>query len=253
MYYKKIISFKKSFFFFVLLIITIVNTYGQTSSICNFRSYWQFNANAGTSLFFGDIKQYRVWPVINDQSEWRLGVGAQIIKQISPVFGVRGQIVFGQLSGTNRDADRYFTSNYIEFNLNSTISINNIIGTYRSNRFWDIYLTAGVGITNYNTELKNHSTNAVIRTVGYGSGKSFGGRTLQGIITLGVGANIRLSDLWNLNFEFVYRGMNSDELDGVISGSAYDGYNYTSMGISYKFGVSSKAKGRKVNVCNPWN
>lgn len=226
---------------FLILIPTgiIAQSYNTTS---NFRSYWQLNTNGGSSLFFGDIKQYQIWPVSNNENEWRYAGGFQLNKQISPVFGLRGQVLFGQLSGTRRSWNKYFESNYIEFNLNTTVSLRNMISKYRSNQFWNIYFTVGVGITNYNTEVKDLTTKQVVQRVGYGNGRSFGGRTLQGILTGGLGLDLRLSDKWNLTLESVNRIMNSDDMDGRISGFIYDVYNYTSIGLSFKFGKSNRVR-----------
>lgn len=243
MFYKQPIELRKTLIFFIFfsLISTAVTaqSYNKTSS---FKSYWQINANGGTSLFFGDIKQYRIWPVSNYENEWRFGGGLQLVKQISPVFGLRGQILIGKVAGTRREWKRYFESNYVEFNLNTTVSVRNLISKYRTNQFWDAYFIIGIGITNYNTEVYKLGTKQVVQKVGCGSGKSFGGRTLQGIMTGGLGLDFRLSDTWNLNLETANRIMNSDDMDGRVSGFIYDVYNYTSVGISYKFGRSNKIK-----------
>ncbi len=230
----------------VLLVLFILISTGITAQsynkTSNFRSYWQLNVNGGTSLFFGDLKQYKIWPVSNNENEWRYGGGFQLIKQISAVFGLRGQALYGQLSGTRRSLNLYFESNYIEFNLNTTVSLRNLVSKYRSNQFWNIYFTIGLGITNYNTEVKDLTTKQVVRKVGYGNGMSFGGRTLQGILTGGLGLDLRLSNKWNLTFESTNRIMDSDNLDGRISGFKYDVYNYTSVGLSFKFGRSNRVK-----------
>lgn len=243
MFYLTLSVMKKAslIFVFVLLASTVLTaqSYNKTS---NFRSYWQINANGGTSLFFGDIKQHRIVPVSSNENEWRFGGGIQLIKQISPVFGVRGQALYGKVSGTRRSWNRYFEANYIEFNLNSTVSMRNLISQYRPEQFWDVYLIVGIGITNYNTNVMDLATKQVVQKVGYGSGKGFGGRTLQGIMTGGLGLDFKLSDKWNLNLESVNRIMNSDDMDGKVSGFIYDVYNYTSVGISYKFGKSNKVK-----------
>jgi len=226
-------------FFFLIYSTVIAQSYNKTNS---FRSYWQINASGGTSLFFGDVKQYKYWPVSSNENEWKFGGGLMLNKQISPIFGIRGQALYGKLAGTRRDWNRYFESNYIEFNLNTTISIRNIIQKYKANQFWDAYLIIGIGITNYNTELKDLATKQVVKEIGYGNGKSFGGRTLQGILTGGLGFDFRLSDKWNINLESTNRIMNSDDMDGWVSSFKYDVYNYTSIGISYKFGIKKTAK-----------
>lgn len=199
---------------------------------------WQININGGTSIFFGDVKQYRIWPVSNYENEWRLGAGLTFSRQFSPVIGIRGQSLFGQLSGTRRSWNRYFESDYMEFNLNTTINLNNLFGTKRDDRFINFYLTAGLGLLNYNTTLYTLDTKKKVAGVGNGNGKGIGGRTLEGIAMGGIGIDFRLSDNWSINMETANRIMNSDMQDAWVSGFPYDVYNYTSLGISYRFGIS---------------
>lgn len=243
MFYKYPPVLKKNIGLFVFLIFLSTTITAQSfNKGSSSKSYWQINANFGTSLFFGDIKQYRIAPVSNYENEWRFAGGFQLVKQISPVFGIRGQGLFGQVAGTRREWNRYFESNYIEFNLNTTISLRNIIRKYQPKQFWDAYFIIGIGITNYNTEVYDLATKKVVQTVGYGNGKGIGGRTLQGIMTGGLGLDFRLSNKVNLNLESANRIMNSDMMDGRVSGFKYDVYNYTSFGISYKFGNTQKIK-----------
>ncbi len=203
---------------------------------------WQININGGTSIFFGDVKQYRIWPVSNYENEWRLGAGITFSRQFSPVFGVRGQGLFGQLSGTRRSWNRYFENDYIETNINTTVNLSNLFGTKRDDRFMNFYLTAGIGLLNYNTTLYTLDTKKKVASVGNGSGKGIGGRTLEGILMGGIGIDFRLSDNWSLNLETANRIMNSDMQDAWVSGFPYDVYNYTSLGISYRFGITSKRR-----------
>lgn len=243
MFYKQPLMLKKvlafSAFFFMISAIVTAQSYNKSSYS---KSSWRINANFGSSIFFGDIKQYRVWPVSNYENEWRFAGGFQLINQISPVFGIRGQGLIGKVAGTRRSSNKYFESNYIEFNLNSTVSLRNIIRKYQPKQFWDAYFIVGIGLLNYNTEVYDLSTKQVIQKVGYGNGKGIGGRTLQGIMTGGLGLDFRLSNKINLNLESANRIMNSDAMDGRVSGFIYDVYNYTSLGITYKFGATTKVK-----------
>jgi hypothetical protein len=225
----------KIFLFFLLLIPFISNgqSYNRTS---NFQRHWLFNINGGTSLFFGDIKQYRIAPVSNNENEWRFGGGTMLGMQISPIFGVRGQFLYGKLAGTRREWNVFFESNYLEFNLNTTIGLRNIFKPYSNKQFWNAYVLLGIGLTNYNTEVKDLQTKQVIKTVGYGNGSGIGGRTLEGLLMGGLGIDLRLNNRLHLNLESANRILNSDMLDGRVSGFKYDVYNYTSVGLSYNFG-----------------
>ncbi len=227
-------------FFLFFLIITInqgINAQSQNSA------YWKINLNGGTSLFFGDIKQYRIWPITNYENEWRLGGGVAITRQFSPIFGLRGQAVFGQLSGTHRSWNRFFDDNYIEFNLNTVVNMSNLIGRTHNNRFANIYLTAGIGLLNYNTTLYRLSDKKIVGNEGNGNGKGIGGRTLEGIFSGGIGVDFKINDKFSVNIETTNRIMNSDKLDTWVNGFPYDVYNYTSLGISFKLGTSNKSIG----------
>ncbi|VAW30106.1 hypothetical protein MNBD_BACTEROID07-546, partial [hydrothermal vent metagenome] len=214
----------------------------------NFSPYWEIGVNGGTSLFFGDIKEKYFFPVSKDNNEWRLGGGLITGYQFTPVFGLRGQMLYGQLAGTKRSLNRYFEGDYLEFNLNTTINLNNLFGKKRSNRFASTYLLVGVGITNYNSTFYTLSTGTKIGYIGFGSGSGIKGRTLEGILTGGVGVNFRVNDHFIVNFETANRIMNSDEMDGWVKNFKYDVYNYTSLGLTYRFGRRKAKPGPKIPV-----
>ncbi len=231
--------------FGTVFLFTLINISGSQTVMAqqSESSAWKINVNGGPSLFFGDIKQYRIWPVTNYENEWRLAGGLTLSKQLSPVFDLRGQSIYGQLSGTRRAWDRFFETNYFEFNLNTAVNINNLFGTPRNDRFVNFYLTAGIGLMNYNTTLYTLSTKKVVGGEGNGNGKSFGGRTLEGILMGGFGLDFRLNDNWSVNLETANRIMNSDKLDAYVNQFPYDVYNYTSVGITYRFGTSRSSRG----------
>lgn len=231
----------KNRYLFNLLLLTVIlfpviSLQAQEIVPKGFTPYWQVNINGGTSLFFGDIKEKPIIPLSKNNNEWRLGGGLIVGYQFSRVFGLRGQALYGQLAGTKRSLDRYFEGDYIEFNLNTTIDLNNLFGKKRSDRLVSAYLLVGVGITNYNSTFYNLSTGTKIGYIGFGSGSGIKGRTLEGILTGGVGVNFRLNNRLTINFETANRIMNSDEMDGWVKNFKYDVYNYTSLGLSYKFG-----------------
>ena len=233
----------KGFFITLLTILLISSSFAQSfNKTSYFRPYWQIGVSGGTSLFFGDIKQYQWAPVSNYNNEWRAGGSLMLGFQPSAVFGIRGQILIGQLSGTRREWNTYFTTNYFDLTLNTTISLRNIVSSYKPDQFWNAYIILGIGLINYDTEVKDLQTNNVIRKVGFGNGSGINGSSLDGIISGGLGLDFRLNKNLNINIETSNRIMNSDMLDGRESGFKYDVYNYTSLGISYRFGSKKNHK-----------
>ena len=205
------------------------------------RSYWDIQLNAGTSLFFGDIKQYNIAPVSNYENEWRMGFGLQAGRQLSYVFGLRGQFLYGKLAGTRREWKRYFNADYYETNLNATMNLNNLFGkNKRSDRFFNTYLIVGIGLTQYNSTVYELGTDKILHQVGHGNGSGIKGRSLEGILTGGLGVDFRINDHFRINLESVNRALNSDNLDHWEKGFKYDIYNYTSIGVSYRFGLKNK-------------
>jgi len=199
------------------------------------RSYWYLNLNGGSSIFFGDIKEKSLMPTtVNGHSEWRMAGGLQFGRQISPVFGLRLQALYGQLAGVKSTANEYFQTDYMEANLNATVSINNLIAGYKADRKWDVYLLAGIGLTNYNSTIYNLSNDAVLAKVGFGNGKGIGGRTLEGIAIGGLGFKYNISNRLSLQLETAHRIMNSDAMDHWEKNFKYDIYNYTSLGVSIR-------------------
>ena len=236
-------TFIKSFTFFwigifLFLPCSNIQAQTQTSTAHKNQSYFYLNANFGNSLFLGDLKEKKFWPAsVNGHSEWRMGFGLQAGWQISPVFGLRGQTLYGQLAGVSSSSNEYFQSDYFEFNLNGTVSLSNLISGYNADRKWDVYLLAGIGLTNYNSTLYNLTDDTKLARLGYGSGKGLGGRTLEGILLGGLGVTYHINDKWSLQFETANRGVNSDAMDFTKTNNAkHDFYHYTSLGVVFRFG-----------------
>jgi len=239
--YKALTSLGKSLavtILFLLLVDAVIAQSEKKTEDKLFYSYWEVNFNAGTTLFFGDVKQYKILPAEN---EIRMGAGFQLMRQLTPIFGVRGQMLYTQVSGVRSQWDRYFQADLFEFNMNAKVNLSNLISGYKK-RLIDVYATVGIGFINYNSQLIETSTEEIIREIGFGTGESFGGRSLNGIGTVGMGFDIRISDKWYINLESANRIMNTDIFDGWVGGFKYDVYNYTSVGITYKFGQSKKGK-----------
>lgn len=219
---------------FIIGIILIAG-YSMTAQD-KFRPHFQIGINGGTSLFFGDIKQYRWWPASSVVNEWQFAGGLNLNFQVTPAFGIRLNGMYGKLAGMRKEWGVYFQNDYIESSISATLNFSNIFGKVRTDRFLDIYGTIGAGLQQYNTVVKSYYEGTELRKVGYGYGSGFGGRTLQGIMLYGLGLDFRLNGRLNLQLESTNRVMDSDMLDGRATGYPLDFYNYTSVGLTYNFG-----------------
>ena len=198
----------------------------------------------GPTLFFGDVKQYQYYPLNNYESEWKFGGSLMLEYPISPVFSIRGQGLYSELAGTRRAWNKYFNSELIEFNLNTAINLNNLIGGFRPNRSWNINLVVGVGLVNYNTTVYELGTNKVLAERGFGNGSGIGGRMLEGLLMGGIGFDYHFNKNWSVRLETANRALNSDLLDNHANSFKYDVYNHTSLGLSYTF----KSSGQNIKM-----
>ena len=238
----------------ILLVPTGVVKAQKVSKTNNFTPHWNLNVNAGTSLFFGDIKEKKFWPQsFANHTEWRMGGGLMLGRQFTPFFGLRGQALYGQLSGIKTSTDEYFQGDYLEFNLNGTFNLNSLFAGYNPDQKLNVYLLAGIGLTNYNSKLYRLSTAQVIGERGYGYGHGIGGRTLEGVAIGGLGVSYKINKHLSVNFETSDHFVNSDAVDLKSKNFKYNFYNYTSVGLSIRFGGKShKGTPRQMQLPKPF-
>ncbi|MCF8351237.1 MAG: porin family protein, partial [Bacteroidales bacterium] len=119
-----------------------------------FKGYLSVGAGGGTNIFFGDLKQKDFFPVSENKNEWRFGGSAYLQYHVSPVFSIRGQGLYGEVSGTKRDLNRYFDATVLEGNFNAVVNFSNWFGQYNPARFLSVYGFVGIGMTNYKSDLR---------------------------------------------------------------------------------------------------
>ena len=197
-------------------------TYYKNSKYWN---VWSVSGNLGTCLFYGDIENYNYYKSFENNNEWRLGAGLIIQKQITSIVAVRGQLIFGQLSGTKRNSNIWFESDFMELNVNVKINFVNMLFTTKQRNFL-FYGTIGLGKPFYHTTLKTYVDNKVLKEES--NNKIF-------VIPFGGGTDYFLDKNWSLNFELTMRVSNSDNIDLKEGGFEYDMYSYIFVGVNYKF------------------
>ena len=69
----------KPLYVFALLLIPVLGIAQTYDEASRFHRHFEIGANAGTSIFFGDVKQNPYWPAkINDVSEWNFAGGLNL-------------------------------------------------------------------------------------------------------------------------------------------------------------------------------
>lgn len=240
-------------FLFCLLIMTHSGT-AQTQGVLGkkFFSNWSVSVSGGTNIFFGDLKVNKFFPATHNMNEYRYAGSFSLIRQISHVFAIRGQLLYGEIAGTKRNykdgapANLYFEGNIFEYNLNATINFTNLFFKYKPERKFFIYGTLGAGFSNWITKKKDLNTHQQIG--GSGSPSNW---TTEIVIPAGLGAYYSFADKVNLGVEWTLRGLNSDKLDATVGGYPYDMYSLLSLNLTFNFNKRNSGKLKPAQYSTP--
>jgi len=226
-------------FLFIIIVLLIINsTYAQRIK----PNRWYFAADGGVSVFFGDVKRYDYVPDVESPGEIKPMFSGSFGKEISKVFGVRSQFLYGGLSGHKKSADYNFSSLLLGAHVMADI---NLVYLFSNTRFGNSRLNVLASIGGgymqwnstlyYDTPLKDGTD--IMNTSNDGS-LSFPG-------------SLSLEYLINKNLSVSAQGMlyviTSDEVDAKAGGIKMDMVNYNSLGVIYKIKSKHKAKRRKIN------
>ncbi|MCD4695414.1 MAG: hypothetical protein K8S16_04155 [Bacteroidales bacterium] len=215
-----------------LIILVNGNAFGQYNKPPTFFSKlikdWSVGVNAGRTSFFGDVSLYDEQFNEKMSKEGSFGTGFTISRQLTPIIGMTGQIIFGELSGANSKS--HFASNIIEYSGNLTFNLVSLLIPENNARFLP-YITFGMGQFTYDTKLKFNDPNTADITA---SSKS-----PEFVYLFGGGAYYVISNAFNAYIEFTGRRMDNDKIDGSTSNSKdNDYYSYFAIGLTYKINNS---------------
>jgi len=201
-----------------------------------FFSNWSVSASGGPNIFYGDLKRYKFWPATTPVNEIRYAGTFSLNRQLSHVFMLRAQVLYGEIAGEKlhykdgSPCNQYFEGNILEYNLNTTIDFTNLFFGYRPGRFFFVYGTIGAGLSNWITVKRDLITHEQIG--GSGSPSNW---TTEIVVPAGIGAYFSIKDKVNLGLEWTYRAVNSNKLDATEGRLPYEAYSLFAFNITYNF------------------
>jgi hypothetical protein len=185
---------------------------------------WALDANFGRTAFFGDVSLYdeQFNEKMAKEGAWAYGFIAS--KKVTRVFTIEGQIMLGQLKGSNSRSQ--FSANITEYTFNLTANLVNLFIPDNQARF-NPYLKLGLGQFSFSTKLVfNDADIADVHTES---------ESPESLFLFGGGAFYTMSNSFDFKFEFTGRRMDNDQIDGSSNNSKdNDYYSYISLGITYK-------------------
>lgn len=217
--------------------ISIVS-YSQTQGVLSKKWYgnWSIGISGGPNMYFGHLSVNDYWPVSENINGWRYAGSFYLMRQFSHVFALRGQVLYGELAGSRKSFtdgtpyNMYFDGTLLEYNLNATFNLSNMLFRYKPKRIFFIYGTVGVGLSNWNTTIKDLETHEPI-----GGPGSTGKWSRALVVPAGLGAYFNIADRVNLGFEWTLRTVNSEMLSPSKTPAVfrYDMYSFLSLNLVF--------------------
>lgn len=208
----------------LLIGVSSMSLKAQDEQRAPFKGHLYLTPNVGLSQYFGDLNKDDFF-----NKDQKLGFGGILGYQISPVFGIRAQVLKTNLYSTRDDLKPQqlkLETNLLDAGLNLTVNINEIFAKYNEKRFINLYLFGGAGYTFYTSD---YTEGGVPYT-------QSGDKVNELIIPIGAGASFRLSRMLALNLEYGdHMTLNDDKMDGYPSMDGRDHYSYASLGLQIKF------------------
>jgi len=238
---------KKLFLALTAIILVSFSSFGQNYTGSDSIAKWSVTLSGGSMLFYGDIRQYGIYPVGKHSypniSERKGGFGLAVNRKLSPIFSVQAQFQNGKLSGFKRSADAYFNTSFNEYGVNGIINFIKLFFPNMENQNITIYGLLGVGMINFKSIEKSISTDNVISSYGYEINGQKQKRTTEILFPVGLGAKYSINKQLDAGIEIIMNNVNTDKLDAcIVPRSAKDKYGYTCVTLTYKIAQSTFAK-----------
>ena len=222
-----------------------------------FGASWS-HAEVATTLFVPDFtKNHNTFVGTGS-----LAFGWQFLSWMNVYGGLNRGYAKGYLSsGNTKGKSKYmpnpshnywFTSDYYGADLNLGFNLSNLFAGYKS-RLVSFGVHAGLGQSQWKSKTYDKTTGSLVAQHGYkgNNDKHNGGisdRNVSMTIPVGANVNFSLNDKWDIYGDYTYNWMDTDNLDGIVSGYGIAGRDATvsaSVGVRYNIrpgGVASMAK-----------
>ncbi len=200
---------------------------------------FSFGLSGGMFTSLTDVKEL---PFLPDSDEITYGGRLMLNVHFSPVLTLQGNFLYGELKGIETQNNLAFETDLIESTLNLRISINGLfVPASRVNQSVNLYGFIGVGALAYRSRLLQ--AGVPISYYGYtDGGQTADDLKLEFVAPYGLGVNFRISERMDIGIETGFRYTSSDRLDAwPVSGSRHDMYNFTSVGLTFRFGKNTNS------------
>ena len=207
----------------------VVKTEIETPTKVNFSKYLYLSGDFGVGLLDGDGNSFKLG------YNGHLGIGYQFDKYV----GIKLNLGYGSLDAgfENIIIDKL---NYLETNINLTLSLMNVIFGFKPDRKFDVAPHIGIGQIQYKLNALN-SDGSIFSQIGYtkgdnlNSGTGLQNRKVVGTVPLGVEFGYSITNRWKISLDFVANYCDSDIIEGINGDFRNDWVYSINLGANYRF------------------
>lgn len=202
-----------------------------------FTKNWFIGVKGGATFFISPLKN----------NPWSWGGAASLGKQLNSKTALRFDYLYGNLKsdgefvrqmddGSYYKNQLYSNVDFMEFALVLKLNLNDFFYSKSPKNLREFYFFGGGAYTMFRTKITDDNGDFV---TGTGYSDTGDEESMEGIVAvpLGLGVTYKLGskDIVNLNAEFGYRFVQSDELNGGLDDKASQ-YTFTSLGLLFNLG-----------------
>ncbi|RLD59927.1 MAG: hypothetical protein DRJ05_05625 [Bacteroidetes bacterium] len=226
--------------FLTIMVLFLFESYSYAQyerpsySWSNMLKHWSVGLSIGQSSFYGDVSLYdnELSDKLSTEGSWSYGF--KVARQLTPVIGIQGQLLFGELKGKNSISS--FEANINQLSVNATLNFVNLLLPGNDSKFF-LLVKMGFGQYIFDSRLRFNDPNKPDIEVNTG--------TPEFLFVMGPAVYYKISNSFNINADMDVQWANNDKLDGTTNNNKDDDYyTYLSVGITYKINnVNRSARG----------
>jgi OmpA-OmpF porin, OOP family len=241
----------KTVFPFIFGIGLCINCHAQrvfSETKLPFKNTWSLNAYGGLSQFYGDLREYTIWPIqennFDSQTErgtWHGGITLKY--RFSPLFGLRADVGMGSLRGTKRRVYfSYFRANYRQADISAILTLTNLLKGRSSANRWAAEIYGGVGLLQFSATAYQLGSGITLRRsddlallTNTTAPKFTNTLAFPVGLTVSYALNSRFQAVADTRFNF----LKTDLLDATLpltGPNKMDSYAWGTLGLTYQWG-----------------
>ncbi|MBK6962709.1 MAG: hypothetical protein IPH20_01945 [Bacteroidales bacterium] len=211
------------------------------------RENWYFGSQLSIVSFFGDLSVHDFDPVRKLTEESDLAWGFLAGKSINRLIDTRIYYNHGHMRGSNAGLDMYFSNDFNEFCLGTTLNLSRLIKPASNSRL-TIAASAGLGLNFYRSIKYSITDGSYLSSEGFSQEKNPVGEASSALVVpLGLELNYHPGKNWMYLLGFSFRMHNQDLLDSHIGSTGIsDRYSLLSIGCSYIVNPKKKKPKQKI-------